>query len=152
MTRRNKWRWRILFTAFPLLCFGVSYWWYLGGQHWLAIHTGTCPVEGSCNSGTGPYYGYWSGFGSVWPWSFLGLSGVAGVLAVTARRHNCHEPGCWRIGRVHVDDKGTLSCFHHHPEGKPQKGHILRKHREHQERLRVALSASAGTERMTEGK
>ncbi len=68
--------------------------------HWLAVHTGTV-------NEAGPYYGFWSGFGSD-----LGeLTIFAAVLGVY-HRHNCHTRHCWRIGRHVVD--GTPWCNHHH--------------------------------------
>jgi hypothetical protein len=127
---------RTVAAAVLLAGTGVFCWWWGdGGQHWLAIQTGTCPLQGSCDAGAGPHYGYWSGFGSVFPWSMTILSGIAAGLAVHWHHINCHEPGCWRIGRVHVDDRGTLSCFRHYPEGRPAKGHIHRMHAAHLERL-----------------
>lgn len=103
-------------------------WWLGPGQHWLAIQTGTT----YCGSkDTAERYCYWSGFGSVFPWSLLALGGVFTAVWAIVRKHNCHEPGCWRVGRVHVDDRGTISCFHHHPEGKPERGHIHRQHHAH---------------------
>jgi hypothetical protein len=72
------------------------------------------------DNGNGAPYLFYSGIFAV-------LVFAVGQLAngyANARRHNCHEPRCWRVGRVHVDDKGTLSCFRHHPEGKPERGHI----------------------------
>jgi len=68
--------------------------------HWLAVHTGTVDEAG-------PYYGFWSGFGSD-----LGeVTLLAAVLGLW-HRHNCHDKGCWRIGRHVVD--GTPWCNRHH--------------------------------------
>jgi hypothetical protein len=68
--------------------------------HWLAIHTGTV------NEG-GPYYGFWSGFGSD-----LGEIALIGAVLGMVRRHKCHQARCWRIGRHTVD--GTPWCDRHH--------------------------------------
>lgn len=61
---------------------------------------------------TGPWYSFWSGFGSD-------LS-YFGVFAVLYRKHNCHVHGCWRIGRHLVDDTGHVVCARHHPKGAPK--------------------------------
>jgi hypothetical protein len=68
--------------------------------HWLAVHTGTVD-EG------GPYYGFWSGFGSD-----LGEVTLIGAVLGTYYKHNCHRRGCWRVGRHMVD--GTPWCNRHH--------------------------------------
>jgi hypothetical protein len=83
--------------------------------------------------GNGAHYLFWSGAGS--DLAYLGAGGGAITSAVVLyRHHNCHEPRCARIGRVRVDDHGTLSCFRHHPDGTPRRGHVARAHRAHQER------------------
>jgi hypothetical protein len=74
---------------------GVS--WLL---HWLAVHTGTV------NEG-GPYYGFFSGFGSD-----LGELALIGAVVGMLRKHNCHQRRCWRVGRHTVD--GTPFCNRHH--------------------------------------
>lgn len=59
---------------------------------------------------SGPWYGFWSGFAGDIP--------VLGIGVVLWRRHNCHEPGCWRIQfRAHPDDEGHVVCRKHHPRG-----------------------------------
>lgn len=68
--------------------------------HWLAVHTG------SINE-AGPYYGFWSGFGSD-----LGEVTLIGAVLGTYYKHNCHHPRCWRVGRHVVD--GTPWCNKHH--------------------------------------
>lgn len=70
--------------------------------HWIEIHTGTV-------NESGPYYGFWSGFGSD-----LGeLTIVAGILAAY-RHHNCHVGGCWRLGKP-VEGTAYTACPRHHP-------------------------------------
>lgn len=61
---------------------------------------------------SGPWYGFWSGFGSD-------MSEVImfGWLYAFLRKHNCHVQGCWRIGRHAVD--GYVVCARHHPKGAP---------------------------------
>jgi len=68
--------------------------------HWLAVHTGTV-------NEAGPYYGFWSGFGSD-----LGEVTLIGAVLGTYYKHNCHHPRCWRVGRHVVD--GTPWCNKHH--------------------------------------
>jgi hypothetical protein len=58
--------------------------------HWFQVHTGTINEPG-------PYYGFWSGFGSdLEEFGILGAVG-AGLYSLV-RKYNCHEPGCWRVG------------------------------------------------------
>jgi hypothetical protein len=75
--------------------------------HWLAVHTGTV-------NESGPYYGFWSGFGSD-----LGeLTLVGAIMTSTyhaARANNCEQHRCWRIGR-HKTAAGHRVCRKHHPE------------------------------------
>jgi hypothetical protein len=73
--------------------------------HWLAVHTGTVDEAG-------PYYGFWSGFGSD-----LGEVAIVGGLLSVYRRHNCHVHGCWRVGRHKVAGTDHVVCRRHHPDG-----------------------------------
>lgn len=82
-------------------------------MHWLGT-----------DNGNNPLYLFYSGLFTV----LVFAAGKAVDAYQNARRHNCHEPRCWRIGHAVVDDKGTLSCWHHHPEGHPQRGHIRRRY------------------------
>jgi len=53
--------------------------------HWLQIHTGTI-------NESGPYYGFWSGFGSdLEEFGILGAVGAA--IYQLVKKYNCHEPG-----------------------------------------------------------
>jgi hypothetical protein len=70
--------------------------------HWFEVHTGTV-------NETGPYYGFWSGFGSDLGEATL----VAGGVALW-RHHSCHVRGCARLGRP-VDGTPYLACPKHHP-------------------------------------
>jgi len=97
--------------------------------HWLQVHTGTVNEPG-------PYYGFWSGFGSdLEEFGILGAIG-AGIYSLV-RKYNCHEPGCWRIGN-HPAAGGQFNlCYRHHPDfrgRKPTHELIERLHREHLER------------------
>ena len=97
--------------------------------HWLQVHTGTV-------NETGPYYGFWSGFGSD-----LTEFGIIGAIATgvyqLVKKYNCHYPGCWRVGN-HQAAGGQFSlCYLHHPDyqgKKPTSEVIQRLHREHLER------------------
>lgn len=70
--------------------------------HWLYWHTGT--------NGTGPFYGFWSGFGSD-----IGEVAIVGGLVTVVRHRNCEVRGCWRLGR-HTTAAGHKVCRRHHPD------------------------------------
>jgi hypothetical protein len=97
--------------------------------HWLQVHTGIVDEPG-------PYYGFWSGFGSD-----LTEFAIIGTIATAAyqlfKKYNCHYPGCWRVGN-HQAAGGQFSlCYHHHPDyqgRKPTFELIQRLHRENLER------------------
>jgi len=63
-------------------------------------------------NGTGPWFNFWSGFGSD-------LS-MFGAVAVFAYKHNCHVKKCWRFGKVSV--AGVCVCWRHHPDQPPTAG------------------------------
>ena len=97
--------------------------------HWLQVHTGVVNEPG-------PYYGFWSGFGSdLEEFGILGAIGAA--LYQLVKKYNCHEPGCWRLGN-HPAAGGQFNlCYRHHPDfqgKKPTHELIERLHREHLER------------------
>jgi len=96
--------------------------------HWLQVHTGVVNEPG-------PYYGFWSGFGSdLEEFGILGAIGAA--LYQLVKKYNCHEPGCWRLGN-HPAAGGQFNlCYRHHPDfqgKKPTHELIERLHREHLE-------------------
>jgi len=97
--------------------------------YWFQVHTGTI-------NESGPYYGFWSGFGSdITEFGVLGAIG-AGVYQLF-KKYNCHEPGCWRVGQHPAADGQFLLCYRHHPDfqgRKPTRELIERLHREHLER------------------
>jgi hypothetical protein len=70
--------------------------------HWFQVHTGTV-------NESGPYYGFWSGFGSD-----LGEATIVVGIAAAWRHHNCHVKGCARIGRP-VPGTPYIACPKHHP-------------------------------------
>jgi hypothetical protein len=93
-------------------------------RHWLAVHTGTV-------NESGPFYGFWSGFGSD-----IGEATLIGAVSVGvytgARKVNCHTKGCWRIGHHPLEGTPYHLCKHHHPDV-PVEGasieHILAQHK-----------------------
>ena len=83
-------KWRPIITA-GLICAAVAgvTLWVIDARvvgHWLEVHTGTVNEPG-------PYYGFWSGFGSD-----LTEFAIIGTIATAAyqlfKKYNCHEPGC----------------------------------------------------------
>jgi len=125
-------RWRItgLAGVSILVAGAIAVWVLYAGpvNHWLAVHTGTV-------NESGPYYGFWSGFGSD-----IAEFGVLGALATAIyqliRKYNCHEPGCWRVGTHPAAGGQFLLCYRHHPDfhgHKPTHDLIVRMHREHVE-------------------
>jgi len=79
--------------------------------HWFEVHTGTV-------NESGPYYGFWSGFGSDIGEATL----IVGVWAAW-RHHNCHVKGCIRLGRP-VDGTPYVACPRHHPAHEGSKRNI----------------------------
>ena len=94
--------------------------------HWLQVHTGTVNEPG-------PYYGFWSGFGSdIAEFGILGAAatGLYGLV----KKVNCHQPGCWRIGTHPAAGGQFMLCYLHHPDymgKKPTQELINRLHAEH---------------------
>jgi len=71
--------------------------------HWFEIHTGTV-------NESGPYYGFWSGFGSD-----IGEATILVGIVTLYRHHNCHVKGCAHLGR-RVDGTPYVACPKHHPD------------------------------------
>lgn len=70
-------------------------------QHWIAIHTG---IE---YAGPDKYYNAWSGI-----LSDIGeITILAGVIGLF-RQHNCHQHGCWRLGKHTTRDGHKLCKIH----------------------------------------
>ena len=59
------------------------------------------------DNASGPWYLFWSGFGS----DLSELTGLGIFVYMFWRKHNCHEPGCWRIGRFTAGQ--TVVCHRH---------------------------------------
>jgi hypothetical protein len=123
-----KWR---LITAVALVCAAIALLLLNGPHlgHWLQVHTGVI-------NESGPYYGFWSGFGSdLEEFGILGAIGAA--IYQLVKKYNCHEPGCWRIGQYPAAAGQFLLCYRHHPDyqgRKPTHELIERLHHEHLER------------------
>lgn len=79
--------------------------------HWIFIHTGTY-------NEAGPYYGFFSGFGSD-----LGEVALIGSAVALFRHRNCHVKGCWRMGKQ-VEGTPYLACHVHHPDHKGDKRNV----------------------------
>ena len=138
-------------AIFAGVCLVMAWWWnWAHGQTWLAVHTGTdyCPALPpgqaltTCRS-----YGFWSGFGSVIPWSLFSLGGIFTALAVGLRHMNCHEPGCWRMGKFPLAGGEFKVCGRHNPdfEGKrPARGQIADLHKEYQHKLHLYIGKQPG--------
>jgi hypothetical protein len=71
------------------------------------------------DNGSGPWYLFWSGFGS----DITEFAIVGGILSLYLR-HNCHVKGCWRIGRHPIQDTPYIVCGRHHPTGAPTHADI----------------------------
>lgn len=100
--------WRITPLIVLVLAIGLAIWWPMGGQHWLAVHTGTVNEPG-------PYYGFWSGFGSDLG-EYVIIGGLGSAIALQWRTHTCHYAWwCWRHPHHKVEDTPYYVCAHHHP-------------------------------------
>jgi hypothetical protein len=95
--------------------------WWSHLVHWLEVHTGTVNEPG-------PYYGFFSGFGSD-----LGEVALIGGLITFVRHANCGAPGCWRLGKHPTADNIHRLCRHHHPELMGHKPTIEEIHQAHNE-------------------
>ena len=67
---------------------------------------------------SGPWYAFWSGFGSD-----LGELAIIGGMVTIARRHKCEVHRCWRIGR-HQAPTGHKVCRRHHPDDHLRPGDL----------------------------
>jgi hypothetical protein len=127
-------KWRTTIITAGVICAAVAgiALWVIHARlvgHWVEVHTGTI-------NETGPYYGFWSGFGSD-----LTEFGIIGAIATgvyqLVKKYNCHYPGCWRVGNHPAADGEFSLCYRHHPDfqgKKPTAELIQRLHQEHLER------------------
>ena len=83
--------------------------------HWFEIHTGTV-------NESGPYYGFWSGFGSD-----IGEVSLLVGIVVGLRHINCHVIGCRSIRTHLVVGTPYRACRKHHPNI-PTLGKITPEH------------------------
>lgn len=100
-----------------LIAFGIAVLiaWLTGSHdifwHWIEVHTGTV-------NESGPYYGFWSGFGSDIGEVTL-ITAILTPAVVAARHSNCHTRGCWRITSHKTTDPKTghpyRQCIRHDP-------------------------------------
>jgi hypothetical protein len=49
----------------------------------------------------------------LWHSGIEGNLGMLGAAYVLIRKHNCHQPRCWRVGR-HTNDGKQYRCAKHH--------------------------------------
>src|SRR6266700_548664 len=77
---------------------------------------------------SGPWYGFWSGFGSD-----ITEFGLLGVAVAWYRRNNCEIHKCKRIGRHeffdHEKNVTHHLCRSHHPDNYLTHARVLRLHR-----------------------
>jgi hypothetical protein len=127
-SRAPRWLFMIIVAGSVVVVAGILTWVLNAAQvnHWLGVHTGTV-------NESGPYYGFWSGFGSdIAEFGILGAIGTA--IYQLVKKYNCHEPGCWRVGTHPAAGGQFLLCYRHHPDFhgiKPSHDLIVRMHREH---------------------
>ncbi len=94
--------------------------WLLSFQHWLAVHTGSTAIP------IGPYYNFWSGFGS----DIGEITIITGLVAIY-KKNNCQVRRCLSFGHHDWVDPDTSViyrvCRLHHPDH-PGKKPLLHKH------------------------
>lgn len=101
----------LLLWAVILLVGLVLFFAFHAGLRWWSAHTGTA-------NESGPYYGFFSGFGSD-----LGeVTLVAGLFAFF-RHSNCHVKGCLRFGKP-VEGTPYRACHKHHPAHEGEKRNV----------------------------
>lgn len=106
------------------------FWW------WFEVHTGTVHESG-------PYYGFWSGFGSDIG-EYVILSAVFNGLYLHWKHINCHAPGCPRVGRYAAAGGQYKLCHIHHPDHMGEKPTLEFIHRMHHEHLKRIGGANHG--------
>jgi hypothetical protein len=80
--------------------------WFNVAWHWWEVKTGTV-------NEAGPYYGFWSGFGSD-----IGEGAIIVAIVGTYKKWNCHVKGCPRIAHHEYEIDGVKYhlCRRHHPK------------------------------------
>lgn len=99
--------------------------WLAQAWWWIEVHTGTV-------NESGPYYAFWSGFGSD-----IAEIALVGAIYTAARHANCHVQHCWRIGKP-VDGTPYRACHLHHPDHQGDKRAVT---------LKTILDAHSGPRR-----
>src|SRR3954453_4586053 len=97
--------------------------------YWLQFHLGIVDEAG-------PYYGFWSGFGSTLA-EISALGAIGNGVYQLVKKFNCHQPRCWRVGNHAAAGGQFMLCYRHHPDyqgRRPGADLIERLHREHKER------------------
>jgi hypothetical protein len=99
-------------------------------QHWIAVHSGTV-------NESGPYYGFWSGFGSDLGEATL-VGGLITIVLGAWHHHNCHTKSCWRLGRP-VEGTPYVACHRHHPahDGDSRNVPVEQIHQAHAAHMKV---------------
>jgi hypothetical protein len=103
-------------------------------RHWTAIHIG------SVNE-SGPFYGFWSGFGSD-----ISEFAIAVGIYTGVRKVNCHSLRCWLIGHHPLEGTPYHLCKLHHPDvpkGGAKLDDILAQYKKYQDAQGQSASAPA---------
>ena len=95
----------------------VAVFWPLGFQHWLAIHTGT-------DNEPGPFYGFWSGFGS----DLSELALLAGVAGASSDATTATSTGAGASAATSVEGTPYTVCRSHHPEGHVSESDVRKRY------------------------
>lgn len=104
---------------------------------WFEVHTGT-------TNEPGPYYGFWSGFGSDLG-EYVLVSGAFSGLWLHYQHLNCHDRegwlpwGCWRIGKYQAAGGQYKLCHKHHPDlmgEHPSRALMHLHHQQHKDKAR----------------
>ena len=77
--------------------------WWSHAWFWLEVHLGIEDVSG-------PWYAFWSGFGSD-----ISEIAILGAIAAFIHHHNCQVKGCLRPGLHPVVGTPYKTCKTHHP-------------------------------------
>lgn len=123
----RKARYVLLVIAVLALGFLIFQWnvthFHLG--YWLQVHTGTVNEPG-------PYYGFFSGFGSDLG-EYVIATSILGSLYHAVKRSNCHTHGCVRIGSLPTSDgyKVCKKCHLKITGARPTLEHLQARHQIH---------------------
>lgn len=120
---RKGWLWWLL--GFAALTFAIvtAIWMYHNWQGWATHYTGA-------DDTSGPIYGYWSGFGSVFPWSLDTVVALWVIIYHHVKANNCHVHRCWHVGSLPAGQYKV--CKRHHEEivGEKPTVESIRRHHE----------------------